>query len=312
MGAATVLEVTDHSVRVRAEQGRAGRPPRALVEAALDWIDDPVGLFDERPVAVADLWRSLTETLVGGRRDEIVVVHPADWHPRRVDRVVAAANTLADHVEAVSRDRWGAGMVGPEDGVEALTPHRRHLAAGLSSLGALVRRRRSAVAALLAGSAVVALTAVPAGRMGHPSGIPTGVILTEGPMSVRVPADWPVERVAGGHGSPRLQVSSPGDPGVALHLTWSYAPDTTLDRAAEVLARAMSAEPRGVFADLRTVEIGGRRAVGYRELRPGRVIVWSVVLAGATRISIGCQTPPGREAGVRDACAEAVASARET
>ena len=57
-GMEAVLEVTGDSVRVRSGFASA-TPPSTLVEAALDWIDDPVGLLDERPVAVADLWRSL-------------------------------------------------------------------------------------------------------------------------------------------------------------------------------------------------------------------------------------------------------------
>ena len=58
-------------------------------------------------------------------------------------------------------------------------------------------------------------------------------------------------------------------------------------------------------------EVAGRTVVTYREVRPGRIIAWSVVLAGATRISIGCQSPAGREAGIRAVCDEAVRSAQE-
>ena len=49
----------------------------------------------------------------------------------------------------------------------------------------------------------------------------------------------------------------------------------------------------------------------YREVRPGRVIDWSVVLVGSTLIGIGCQSPPQRTDAVRIACERAMASASE-
>lgn len=300
--AATVLEVTADSVRVLRGFGSSGdgggRAPQRLIDAAVGWIDDPVGLFEERPVAVADLWRSLMVTLVGERCGSIVVVHPPDWPRHRIDRVVAAANTVAEHVEAVSRDSW-VGPGGPqEDRLDDGRP---------------VRPRRRPLTALLVASAVVVPAAVVLTVRVPPA--PTdapAVAVVEGRIAVRIPAHWTVERVTGGPGSRRLQVSPPQDPAIALQLTSSYAPEATLEQAADVLGRAIAGEIPGVFVDMRVaVEVAGRPAVTYREVRPGRVIAWSVVLAGATRISIGCQSPPGREADVRAACDEAVRSARE-
>ena len=296
-----VLEVTDSSARVLSGSSNGAGPPQPLVDAALDWIDDPVGLLDERPVPVADLLRSLLEALVGPHRDSVVVVHPPDWSPHRVDRVVAAANAVADHVTAVSRDRWS-----DEAGEE---PQEEHVDNGRSA-----GLRRLPMTAVLAGSAFVALAGAALAIRSAP--VPkdaSGVTVAEGRMAVRIPAQWTVERVTGGPGSRRLRVSSPKDPGIAVHLTWAYAPETTLAQAADVLTRAIGDEAPGVFVDLRPLdEVAGRPAVTYREVRPGRVIAWSVVRAGSTRISIGCQSPPGREAAVRAACAEAVRSARET
>jgi type VII secretion-associated protein (TIGR03931 family) len=57
--------------------------------------------------------------------------------------------------------------------------------------------------------------------------------------------------------------------------------------------------------------VAGRPAVTYREIRPGRVIRWSVVQAGSVRVCIGCQSAPGRDEAVRAACEQAVRSARE-
>ncbi len=296
-----VVEVTDHSVRVLPATS-AQSAPAALIEAALDWIDDPVGLWEERPVAVADLWRTLMATLVGQRCDPVVVVHPVGWPRHRVDRVLAAANAVADRVAALSREQWeagGADDVGDDPGQDSgQDPARRS------------RRLR---AVLLAGTAVLALAGtVVSIRFGPMPKPPSGITVVEGRMAVRIPERWAVERVNGGPGSRRLQVTDPRDSRIAVHLTSAYAPETTLGQAAEVLSRAIDGESPGVFVDLRPAdEVAGRPAVTYRELRPGRVIAWSVVLAGSTRISVGCQSPPGREAEVRAACDEAVRSARE-
>ena len=131
-------------------------------------------------------------------------------------------------------------------------------------------------------------------------------------MTVNIPSHWMIQRVTGGPGSRRLQASPPQGPDIALHMTSSYAPEATLAQAAAVLSQAIADEPAGAFVDLRTgVEVAGRPAVTYREVRPGRIIDWSVVQAGATRISIGCQSRPGQEADVRSFCDEAVRTAGE-
>ena len=289
-----MLEVGPDTVLVLA--GGTGRQaPGAVVEAALDWIDDPVGLLDERPVGVADLWRTVMATVLGEGCDSVVLVHPADWPRSRVDRVVAAANTVADQVVPVSRTEWtGAGTLEIVDDDPPATPRSlptgRLVAAGAAAIVVLV--------------ALLVTTAMAAG--------PPARTLVEGRIEVRVPPGWAVVRVTSGPGSRRVQVSPPADPGIALHITQSYAPETTPAKAAEVLGRAIADQPAGVFVDFRaSADVAGRQAVTYREVRPGRIIGWSVVLAGSTRISIGCQSPPGREQAVRAACDEAVGSARE-
>lgn len=142
---------------------------------------------------------------------------------------------------------------------------------------------------------------------------PGSVDIVEGRIAVTVPATWTLSRVTGGPGSRRLQVTSPVDPDLALHITSSYAPEATLADAAEVMGRAIAAQPAGLFVGLRADgQVAGRPAVTYREIRPGRVIDWAVVLAGVTRISVGCQSPPGREDAVRAACSAAVRSAHES
>ncbi|HEX4559110.1 MAG TPA: type VII secretion-associated protein [Mycobacterium sp.] len=169
----------------------------------------------------------------------------------------------------------------------------------------------------LAAAAVVLATAVPAvaatGR--HPvtrvDTAPT-TFLVEGRVALTVPATWPTQRVIAGPGSARVQVTSPSDPEVALHVTQSPVPDESLGDTAERLKRAIDAEPAGVFVDFNpSGNSAGRPAVTYREVRAGHQVRWTVVLDGTVRISIGCQSRPGGEDAIRDACEQAVRSAHK-
>jgi type VII secretion-associated protein (TIGR03931 family) len=135
--------------------------------------------------------------------------------------------------------------------------------------------------------------------------------LTEGRVALTVPANWPAQRVVTGPGSARVRVMSPSDPEVALHLTQSPVAGETLGVAAERLKRAIDAEAAGVFVDFNpSGSTAGRPAVTYREVRAGHHVRWSVFVDGPVRISIGCQSRPGDEDAVRDACEQAVRSAR--
>jgi type VII secretion-associated protein (TIGR03931 family) len=49
--------------------------------------------------------------------------------------------------------------------------------------------------------------------------------------------------------------------------------------------------------------------VTYREVRADRHVAWTVLVDGDVRIAIGCQSPPGREELVQDACEQAIRSA---
>jgi len=134
--------------------------------------------------------------------------------------------------------------------------------------------------------------------------------LVEGRVALTVPANWPTLRVLGGPGSARVQVTSPSDPEVALHVTQSAIVGETLTRAAERLKEAVDAEPAGVFVDFDPAgSSAGRPAVTYREVRVAHQVRWTVLLDGAVRISIGCQSRPGGEDAVRDVCDRAVRSA---
>ena len=138
--------------------------------------------------------------------------------------------------------------------------------------------------------------------------------LVEGRVALTVPADWPTQRVVNGPGSARVQVTSPADPEVALHVTQSPVVGETLSGTAERLKRAIDAEPAGVFVDFNPYGISaGRPAVTYREVRAGHQVRWTVLLDGLldgwVRISVGCQSRPGGEDAVREVCDQAVRSA---
>jgi type VII secretion-associated protein (TIGR03931 family) len=177
--------------------------------------------------------------------------------------------------------------------------------------------KRSGVVA----AGVVLAVAVPAVAAVDRGGVPATVaapatFLVEGRVALTAPANWSVQRVTGGPGSARLQVTSPSDPEVALHVTQSPVPDTahegpeTLKATAARLKRAIDAEPAGVFVDFNPSAVSvGRSAVTYREIRAGHQVRWAVLLDGAVQISIGCQSRPGGEDAVREVCEQAVRSA---
>ncbi|MGV0991650.1 MAG: type VII secretion-associated protein [Mycobacterium sp.] len=293
LGSPVVLEVGPATVR-RLDAGTD--PPVEMVTAALDGIDDPLVLLDERPVRVDDLLRSLIAQALGGRCADVVVVHPSGWPDPRVARVVRAVAASADRVVPVTRAEFARR--------QPPTVSRR------------IRLRRSHVTvtalAALAVAGVVAMRLH--GRPPTSSALPAVITSTvvEGRIAVVIPDGWAVERLTRGPGSRRVRVSSPVDPDQALHITQSYAPGTTLADAGAVLGRAVATQPPGVFVDFRPdAVVAGRPAVTYREQRTGRAIRWVVLLDGSTRISIGCQSAAGAEIGIGAVCEQAIRSAHE-
>lgn len=184
---------------------------------------------------------------------------------------------------------------------------------------ATTRRRRSArtpaVAAAASVAVVMSAMGIAAAHQKPASVNPAGsdtTNLVERRVTVRIPLRWNVTRVTAGPGSRRVQVESVTDRDAALHITQSYVPGEKLDTTSEVMARALAEQPAGVFVDFRPRDQrAGRPAVTYREVRDGRDIRWVVLLDGATRISIGCQSAPGREDTIAGVCDDAVRSARE-
>lgn len=177
-----------------------------------------------------------------------------------------------------------------------------------------VRPRGRALPGLTLAGALLAASVPAAATLGHrgvpPSQKEPSTFLVEGGVTLTVPANWPIQRVLAGPGSARVQLTSPADPEVALHVTQTPVPGETLDGTAERLKRAIDAEPGGVFVDFNPSGVSaGRPAVTYREVRAGHHVRWTVVHDGAVRISIGCQSRPGGEDAVREVCDQAVRSA---
>ncbi|MEZ0358314.1 type VII secretion-associated protein [Mycobacterium sp. SA01] len=294
----TVLEVGPAVVtRLTPHPQRTGDPE--MVTAALAGIDDTVVLFRERPVAVADLWRTIFADCVEERCETLTVVHPSWWTPHRVSRLVDAAAAVATEVLAQPRSAVLA------ETIEEPTP-------ATAAPGPVPRRPWRAAAAVAAGVALT-LCVVGVAAVGTPA-VPTprGIYIVEGRVTVRIPPDWVITRVTAGPGSRRVQASSPTDSNTALHVTQSYSPEETLDQTAATLRQAIDEQPRGVFVDFNPADRrGGRPAVTYREVRIAREIRWAVVLDGSTRISIGCESAQGRPDSIAEPCDEAVESAHE-
>ncbi|WP_149441315.1 type VII secretion-associated protein [Mycolicibacterium sp. P1-5] len=353
-----------------------------LVATALTGIDDSVVLYRERPVAVADLWRSVIASSVGKRCESVTLVHPSWWAEHRVAKVVGAAATVATEVHArprstvlaageaatvveiaddlvavvtdecsplvrrrtddpmdvaemIEKDSGTAVLIDAPPTVSGSAEYARLLRTALRRDGVDVRvvgirapvpsapeppvatrpasRRRRGPVLVATGMALTLCTiGATATRTWNPTPTSDAVLIVEGRIAVRIPSDWVVTRITAGPGSRRIQASSPTESDVVLHITQSYAPGQTLEQAAEVLSRAVHLQSGGVFVDFNSADRrGGRSAVTYRELRIARQIRWTVIIDGATRISIGCQGEKGGPETVTQPCEQAIESARE-
>jgi type VII secretion-associated protein (TIGR03931 family) len=136
-------------------------------------------------------------------------------------------------------------------------------------------------------------------------------LLVEGRVGVMVPVRWAIQRVTSGPGSARVQIVSPDDENVAVHVTQSsLAPPQSREQVAEALRRALRQEPDGVFVEFNPSDSRADQPVmTYREIRADHQIQWSVLIDGPLRIAVGCQSAPGHEEAVRDVCDRAIRSA---
>jgi len=172
--------------------------------------------------------------------------------------------------------------------------------------------RRTAVAWVVAASALLTGAALlGSGRSGPPAAVPVA-LLTEGRVTVLLPVDWEITRITDGAGSPRVQADSPDHPMAAILLTQSPAGSDPARNAA-VLKGALDRQPVGVFTDFRAADRrGGRVVTSYTERRDDREIAWAVFVDGPVRIAIGCQQPADGAQPIREHCDEALRSARST
>jgi type VII secretion-associated protein (TIGR03931 family) len=285
-----VVEIADRFVAITGSsvvaESRCGEPQRvveAVVRSVLEMTSDvtAVAVIDA-PSTVADAGGLATRIADGlhasGGIDAVLVVDDA-----RLKTCVAQII----HDEGSSCESHVAGRHDRGHWALALAVLLTFAVAGV--LGVLASARRGA----------------PAG-----DGVPT-TLLVEGRVALEVPAQWPTQRVVAGPGSARVQVTSPSDAEVSLHVTQSRVALESLSATADFLKQAIDAEPAGVFVDFNpTGNVAGRPAVTYREVRSAHDIRWTVLVDKAVRISIGCQSRHGHEDAMRQVCALAVRSAR--
>lgn len=177
--------------------------------------------------------------------------------------------------------------------------------------GPPIRRDRRGIA-VFAGAALCAAGLGAGFAVPGPSGVGMPVtLLVEGRVGVTVPAQWAVQRVTTGPGSVRVQVVSPSDADIVVHVTQSSIPShLTLATVADMLRTALAQEPDGVFVEFNAADSRlGKPAVTYRENRAEHQVAWTVLIDDDVRIAIGCQAGPGREQLVREVCEQAIRSA---
>lgn len=280
-GAAVVVEIAERLVVV-AHTGLQAEPrrgePQRVAEAVLRIIASirPATVVVDAPPSV-----------VG-----------ADALARLVINGLAALNgmTVAQVSDARLRQLAVKAVAGQEDCESVAAPtHGAHR-------GRLLMVAITVIATLLGLSAFAGHSA--------PKPAMATTFLVEGHVAMEVPANWPIQRVTSGPGSARVQVTSPSDPQLVLHMTQSPSGSSTLEGAAESLKHAIDAEPPNVFVDFNpSGSSAGRPALTYREVRVGHDIRWAVIVDKAVRIAIGCQSRTGADEAVRDACEMAVRSA---
>jgi type VII secretion-associated protein (TIGR03931 family) len=278
-----LVAITGAAVVAESRSGKPQRVVEAVVRSVLEMTSDvtAVAVIDA-PSTVGEAGRLAAMIADGlqasGGIGTVLVVDDA--------RLKTSAAQIIEAEEA-SRE---SAVVGRDS--------RRHWALGLALIVPVV------VLAVLGGLA--------SARRGAPADddVPT-TFLVEGRVALEIPAGWPTQRVVAGPGSARVQVTSPSDAELSLHVTQSRVALDSLSATAESLKQAIDAEASGLFVDFNPAgNVAGRPAVTYREVRPGHDIRWTVLVDKAVRISVGCQSRRGQEDAMRRVCDLAVRSAR--
>lgn len=275
-----VIEIADEAVVVSAA-GAAGVTVARHAEADLD------------PEAVVR-----TVIAIGGASAEVVVDAPAEVAGATIlgSAVMAGLRRRGVNVRTADAVAWRDALMG-QDAPAVADPAGRRVRAGRLATGAA-----AALAAVLGAIAFAA--------NGGPRDDVAMTVLVEGRVGVQIPAGWTVQRVTDGPGSARVEVVSPSNPQVMIHVTQSGVGDGAV---AETLQRALDEQPPGVFVDFDPAAvIAARPVISYREVRTGREIRWAVFVDRAVRIAIGCQSARGQAAAVQPACEAATRSAHAT
>ncbi|OLO99361.1 type VII secretion-associated protein [Mycolicibacterium porcinum] len=231
---------------------------------------------------------------LGGAAAEVAVDAPAEVAGAVAlgSAVIAGLHGRGVKATRVDTEAWRAALVVP-DPPAVVDPADRPRRPGRRALGAAV-----VLSAALGGIAFA---------QGGPADQMAMTVLAEGRVVMQIPDGWSVRRVTGGPGSARVEVVSPVDPQLMIHLTQSGVGDGGV---AETLRQALQEQPAGAFVDFdASAVVAARPVVSYREIRAGREIRWAVFIDGAVRIAIGCQSAPGRADAVRSACETATRSA---
>ncbi|MGV0782057.1 type VII secretion-associated protein [Mycolicibacterium sp. XJ775] len=275
-GSSVVVEIADEVVMVSGVHASG-------IALARHALDDP----DAEAVVRAVL-------AIAGRSAEVVVDAPVE-----VSGAVTLGNEVVeglrrrDLVASVADARtWRNTLVAPDTEVDEQLGRR-------SRTGKFAMCAAAALAAVLGGIAFAA--------HGPPTDHPSMTVLVEGRVGVQIPAGWTVRRITEGPGSARVEVVSPSDPELMIHLTQSGVGDGSV---ADTLQAALREQPAGVFVDFDpSAVVAARQVVSYREVRAGREIRWAVFVDGVVRIAVGCQSAPGHGEAVRWACEAATRSA---
>lgn len=231
---------------------------------------------------------------IAGRSAEVVVDAPVEVSGAVAlgNEVVAALRRRAVVATVADARSWRNTLVAPD------TPAEEQLGSR-SRTGRFAMCAAAALATVLGGIAFAA--------HGPPTDRSSMTVLVEGRVGVQIPAGWTVRRITEGPGSARVEVISPSDPELMIHLTQSGVGGGTV---ADTLRRALQEQPAGVFVDFDpSAVVAARQVVSYREVRTGREIRWAVFVDGGVRIAVGCQSAPGHGEAVRWACEAATRSA---
>ncbi len=224
---------------------------------------------------------------------------------------VSGAATLADELARRLRRRNIEVSLVDDEGVRCASEAARPVPAVAPTRSRTrVGKQRLAVATG-ALAATAALAGAAAGSGTGVTGSEDGTWIVEGRVAVQVPAPWAVERLVAGPGSARVQVISPADSRVAIHVTQARVPDgETMQATAETLEAALDEQPDGVFTDFKAIDhSAGRLAVTYTEVRSAVSVDWVVLVDHGIRIAIGCQQPVAAT-GLDPACERAIRTAR--